>query len=94
MFTSEDEQKARECAKKVYKNCKIYEEQNSSEFIYLGAMKSPITRIQKKYRYQIIMRLNLTKNTEKVTEDIYQIMDEGRESGVSVFAELNPANMN
>lgn len=94
MFTSEDEQKARECAKKVYKNCKIYEEQNSSEFIYLGAMKSPITRIQRKYRYQIIMRLNLTKNTEKVTEDIYQIMDQGRESGVSVFAELNPANMN
>ncbi len=94
MFTSEDEAKARECAKNVYKECKIYEEKNQSEFIYLGAMKSPITRIQKKFRYQIIMRLKLTPNTDRITEDIYEIMDKGRANGVSVFAELNPANMN
>lgn len=93
MFTSEEESKARECAKKAYKEVKIYEEENKSEFIYVGAMKSPITRIQKKYRYQIVMRLNLTQNTDKITEDIYAIMDKARESGVSVFAELNPANM-
>lgn len=93
MFTAEDEDKARESAKEAYKNLKAYQGENQSEFIYLGAMKSPIKRIQKKYRYQIIARLNLTSRTEKVTENMYKIMDESRKSGVQAFAEINPSNM-
>ena len=93
MFTSEDEDKARESAKQAYKDLKAYQGENQSEFIYLGAMKSPIKRIQKKYRYQIITRLNLTPNTQKVSEKLYEIMDQARKNGVSAFAEINPSNM-
>ena len=93
MFTSEDEDKARESAKQAYKDLKAYQGENQSEFIYLGAMKSPIKRIQKKYRYQIITRLNLTSNTQKVSEKLYEIMDQARKNGVSAFAEINPSNM-
>ena len=93
MFTSEDEEKARESAKEGYKNLKAYQSQNQAEFIYLGAMKSPIKKIQKKFRYQIIARLNLTPNTDKVMSETYKIMDNARKSGVSVFAEINPSNM-
>ncbi len=93
MFTSEDEDKARDCAKEGYKNLKAYQGENQAEFIYLGAMKSPIKKIQKKFRYQIIARLNLTPNTDKVTSEMYRIMDNARKSGVSAFAEINPSNM-
>lgn len=91
MFTSTDEAKARECAKKTYVRLKEYEK-NSSAFIYMGAMKSPVARIQKKYRYQIIMRIK-KEYADDVMQDVYEIMDKERIAGVSVFSELNPSNM-
>ncbi len=92
MFTSVDEEKARECAKKAYVKLKDYRDKNSSNFIYLGAMKSPVGRIQKKFRYQIIMRITVDES-ERIIQDVYSIMDDVREPKVAVFAELNPSNM-
>ena len=92
MFTSTCEEKARESAKQAYIALKEYREKNPSAFIYLGAMKSPVARIQKKYRYQIVMRIT-KEESERVTEDVYEIMDKARVNKVSVFAELNPSNM-
>ncbi len=92
MFTSTCEEKARESAKQAYIALKEYREKNPSAFIYLGAMKSPVARIQKKFRYQIVMRIT-KEDSERVTEDVYEIMDKARVNKVSVFAELNPSNM-
>ena len=91
MFTSIDEAKTRECAKQTYLKIKEYKEKKGG-FLYLGAMKSPVSRIQKKFRYQIIMRL-LVSSAEDVLQDIYKITDEERVTGVSVFLERNPSNM-
>ena len=91
MFTSLDEMKARECAKQTYLKIKEYKERCGG-FLYLGAMKSPVSRIQKKYRYQIIMRL-MRASAEEVLQDVYKITDEERLTGVSVFLERNPSNM-
>ena len=91
MFTSIDELKARECAKNTYERLKEYK-QNSGAFLYLGAMKSPVSRIQKKYRYQIIMRLRADV-AEDALQDVYEIMDKEKKQGVSVFLERNPSNM-
>ena len=92
MFTSVEEDKARECAKSTYVALKEYREKHESAFIYLGAMKSPVTKIQKKFRYQIVMRLTIDE-AEKTIRDVYKIMDEKREAKVTIFAELNPSNM-
>lgn len=91
MFTSPDEGKARDCAKQTYLKIKEYKDK-SNAFLYLGAMKSPVTRIQKKYRYQIIMRLD-TSSQEEVMQELYKITDEERLTGVTIFVERNPSNM-
>ena len=91
MFTSLDEGKARDCAKQTYLKIKEYKDK-SNAFLYLGAMKSPVTRIQKKYRYQIIMRLD-TSLQEEVMQELYKITDEERLTGVTIFVERNPSNM-
>ena len=91
MFTSIDESKVRESAKQTYIKIKEYKD-NSDAFLYLGAMKSPIAKIQKKYRYQIIARLKMDR-AESVMQEMYAICDECRANGVTVFIERNPSNM-
>ena len=67
-----------------------FENEYGDEIIYLDAMKSPIKRIQDKYRYQIMMRMKLAK-ADEIENRIFRIVD--RASKTSVFFEVNPQNL-
>jgi primosomal protein N' (replication factor Y) len=65
----------------------------TDEFIYLGAMKSPVGRIQNKFRYQILMRFPRHKERE-----VLDFVDKAVKSvdiprNVHVFLEINPQNL-
>ena len=60
------------------------------DIIYLDAMKSPIQRVQGKYRYQIMMRLNLP-HADEIENESFEIVDKA--SKTSVFFEINPQNL-
>ncbi len=92
LMTSESEDKVIECAKNIYRQIREYAEKNSREFIYLQAMRSPLSRIQNKYRYQIIARIERNKE-EQIIAEFYDVIEKSKYRGVSVFAELNPQNM-
>ena len=64
----------------------------SSEFLYYEAMKSPIGRIEKKFRYQILMRIKPTYQA-KIEKDVYQIVDDIHPNGIQLFIEVNPSNL-
>ena len=57
----------------------------------MQAMKSPINKIQNKYRYQIVLRIKRQFESE-ILGKIYQIVDNNKQ-GNSVFVEINPQNM-
>ena len=57
----------------------------------MQAMKSPINKIQNKYRYQIVLRIKRQFESE-ILGKIYQIADNNKQ-GNSVFVEINPQNM-
>ena len=59
----------------------------------MQAMKSPINKIEGKFRYQILMRFKRTRE-RSIIADAYAAMDENMVKGVSVFAEINPQNLN
>lgn len=92
LMTSEDEDKVIEAAKKIYRELLDYAHKNSEEFLYIQAMKSPVGRIQNKYRYQIIARIKRKKEDEIIAE-FYGVIDNNKFRQVSVFAEINPQNM-
>ena len=73
-----------------YTEIEKLKEQYGDEIIYLDAMKSPIKRIQNKYRYQIMMRLKLDK-ADEIEERVFEIVDNA--SKTSVFFEINPQNL-
>ena len=55
-------------------------------------MKSPIGRIQNKFRYQILLRIK--PEIEKTVFDyVYLMLDENKLNGVTSFVEINPSNL-
>ena len=92
LFTSENEDLAKDCTKVYYDKVKELAEQYKGNFIYIGASKSPVGRIQNKYRYQILVRLRLEK-AEEITTKLYELADQTKNNMVSCFVEINPTSL-
>lgn len=92
LFTSESENLAKNAAKLYYDDVKRLKEEKNKDFIYLGVMKSPIGKIQNKFRIQILMRLK-QENSEKITDKLFEFADKNKTQNVSIFIEINPQNL-
>ena len=91
LFSDHNEEYVRELLKICYTEIEKLKYEYKDDIIYLDAMKSPIKRLQDKYRYQIMMRLNLSK-ADEIEKKIYEIVDKNVKN--SVFFEINPQNLN
>ena len=65
----------------------------ASDFIYLGAMKSPLGRIQNKFRYQILTRFNRNLHDDMVNFIGDVVRKQRTPKNVNVFVEINPQNL-
>lgn len=61
-------------------------------FMYLDKMRCPLRRAEKKYRFQILMKLPKTE-VDNILPQIFEICNAKKRSKVSVFAERNPQNL-
>ena len=92
LISSENEDLARQKTMEVKNGINLVKKTFENEFIYCEAMKSPLTRIEKKYRYQILMRIKIDKQIE-ITDSIYKIADGIKVPDMNVFVEINPQNL-
>ena len=90
LFSDSNENSVRELLKVCYTEIEKLKEKYGREIIYLDAMKSPIQRVQGKYRYQIMMRLNLD-HADEIENEAFEIVDKATKQ--SVFFEINPQNL-
>ena len=93
LMTGQNEDDVVRCAKNIYYKVKPLEKKYGYDIVYMQAMKSPINKIENKFRYQILMRFKRTRE-RSIIADAYAAMDENKVKGVSVFAEINPQNLN
>lgn len=89
MLVGEDEKTVIQTLKSVYFALEELYKQNKEEFLFFNKMKSPIKKIQKKYRYQTLMRLK----TNKLLDKIYQIAEKNKNKNVMVYVEENPSSL-
>ncbi len=89
LVSSEQEMRCIQVTKKIYDKALQLKEKYGKMFMFLQAMPSPVKRIQRKYRYQILARVGL--NDELVSK-LYGIADV-IEKDVSIFVEHNPNNL-
>ena len=55
-------------------------------------MSSPVSRIETKYRFQILLRFKL--DTEpNITNFLYDVVNNDKHTKCTVFIEINPSNM-
>jgi primosomal protein N' (replication factor Y) len=89
MVTSENEEKAVAALKEVYSAVESLKNSDRDEFIFLTRMRSPIKKIQEKYRFQVLMRLK----SEKYLPEFYDLAVKHTSASVLVFVEENPSGL-
>lgn len=93
LFSSENEEEVQEVTRKCFIEIKEIKENFKNDFYYLDAMKSPISKIKAKHRFQILMRVS-NENIDKLTKLLYNVVDKNRSTKVISFVEINPQNLN
>ncbi|MBO7528183.1 MAG: primosomal protein N' [Clostridia bacterium] len=92
LYSGENEQLVKEIIKANYNEILNLSNDYKEDFVYFDAMKSPIGRIQNKYRYQILIRLK-QDNAREIIDKIYEACDRIQNPKVSFFVEINPASL-
>lgn len=92
LFTSQSEELAISRLKVYYDYIESLRSENPGDFVYLNKMKSPIGRIKNKFRFQILMRLEV-KNCEDIIDKIFEFDSKHRDRNIVTFIETNPQNL-
>ena len=63
-----------------------------TSFYYMDKMRCPLKRAEKKFRFQILLKLD-KYTLQEVLPRLYAICDNKKRSSVQVFVERNPQNL-
>ena len=91
LITGENEEACIATVNGQFENVRLLAEENPEGFIFLQKMRSPLKRMEGKYRFQILMRLE-PEYADGLMPRLFEISDM-HERNVSVFAETDPQSM-
>lgn len=92
LITSASDRKAMDTARAINEKLKPVVAKYKEDFVYYKGAKAPITRIQNKYRYQLMMRVRQSRFDEIIAE-IYAVTNTFKGKDLWVFTELNPQSL-
>jgi len=92
LLTSLDDDLVKDSTHKLIMQLKEFRTQYGKDFYFLEAMRSPVNKIKNKHRYQVVLRF-ANDIADEVLDKIYKILDEIRNSKLSVFVENNPQSL-
>ena len=93
LTASEDEERALALTKEMLAKVRAYQKEHPDRFVAVAGMKSPIKRLEKMYRYQIVMRIPEI-DADDTIQKVYEIVNAQDKKNATVFVEINPQNMN
>ncbi|MCL2375517.1 MAG: primosomal protein N' [Firmicutes bacterium] len=92
LVSGENEDLVGESLKFIFeKVCELSKGEYNKNFAYLAAMRSPVKRIQNKYRMQILMRL--CGKEDEISDKVFEIIEKHKHPKVLCFIEKNPSNL-
>ncbi|MBO5714542.1 MAG: primosomal protein N', partial [Clostridia bacterium] len=89
LISAENEDHALSVTKSVYEELNQIYQNNKKYFRFFGCMKAPLKRLQNKYRYQVLARID----NDKIIDDFAYIANKYDDRTVSVYLEINPSNL-
>ncbi len=91
LISGEDEEDTLRVTKAIYEELSVIYNENKNKFRFFGCMKAPLKRLQNKFRYQVLMRV---ENGEKeLLDKIYYSAIKYKNRSISVIMEINPNNL-
>ncbi|MCL2847392.1 MAG: primosomal protein N' [Firmicutes bacterium] len=91
LLSGEVEDLTVEVLKKVFDEVAIISKEYPNQFVYLSAMRSPVKRIQNKYRMQVLCRL--VGDIEEISQKLFDIIEKYQNPKLNIFIEFNPNNL-
>ena len=91
LISSENEERAIEVTKKIYDELNLLYLENKDKFRFFGCMKAPLKRLQNKFRYQVLMRIE--SGNRNLLDEIFSTSDKHKSKTVLVSMEVNPNNL-
>ncbi len=92
LFSSESEELVKTATKEYYDAVREIANEKRDDFVYLGVMKSPVGRIQNKFRYQVLMRIK-KQNAQDIIDELFALVDKCKKNNLSIFVEVNPQSL-
>lgn len=92
LIVSMEKDEALSTTSRLYQQISDFILLHSEEFLYSKAMASPVSKIENKYRFQIILRFKLDKEKE-IIDYLYDLIENDKHNKCSIFVEINPSNM-
>lgn len=91
MVEGDDEKLTIETLKNVFFACREVYEKYQSSFVYFDKMKSPVKRINNKYRFQVLARIK--DNYKQIEDEFFEIALKYTTNKVLCYNEINPSNL-
>lgn len=92
LVVSGEKEEAHAATARMYQCLSDYCIKHNEDFLYCKAMTSPVTKVENRYRYQILLRFRLDREQE-IIDYIYDIVARDKHPKCSVFVEINPGSM-
>jgi primosomal protein N' (replication factor Y) len=92
LLTSENDEIVKNTTHEIMLKLKNYRVEYGKEFFFLQGMKAPVSKIKNKHRYQIVLRFSNICGDE-IIDRVYKLLDEYKNSKISIFVENNPQSL-
>ncbi len=91
LISSEDDDLALSATKAIYGQLNTLYLEQREKFKFFGCMKAPLKRLQNKFRYQVLMRIDA--EDQELLETIFIICDKYKSRSIFVSMEVNSNNL-
>ena len=88
---AENEEHAVTVTKALFNDVSALRDRFPTVFKFLACMKSPVKRIQNKFRYQIITRFS--PDMDELVRRLYELTQKYTDKTVNCYVEVNPNNL-
>ena len=91
LIASENDELALSATKAIYGEISHIYNDEREKFKFFGCMKAPLKRLQNKFRYQVLMRVDA--NDRQLLDNFFYIINKYNDRTVTVFMEVNSNNL-
>ena len=90
LISSESDKLAMDTAHNTFMMLKKVKMEFSKDFLFLEAMRSPVSKIKNRHRFQIVARF---KHNNEIMKQINEICDKIKNRNILCFIEINPQSL-